>query len=90
MKEDKVEIWEKFLRDYPVIDESDKFGLAAKARLSELKPTSGENDENVKSLEDESPMTKTNNVLQESKKIDYFYYMCIFLHCSFTEKESCF
>jgi len=55
MKEDKVEIWEKFLLDYPVIDESDKFGLAAKARLSELKPTSGENDENVKSLEDESP-----------------------------------
>jgi len=55
MKEDKVEIWEKFLLDYPVIDENDKFGLAAKARLSELKPTSGENDENIKSLKDESP-----------------------------------
>jgi tetratricopeptide (TPR) repeat protein len=54
MKEDKVEIWEKFLLDYPVIDENDKFGLAAKARLSELRPSSEKNDEKIKSLEDES------------------------------------
>jgi tetratricopeptide (TPR) repeat protein len=52
MKEDKVEIWEKFLLDYPVIDENDKFGLAAKARLSELKPAVG-NDKDEKVGEEE-------------------------------------
>lgn len=54
MKEDKVDVWEKFLQDYPVIDENDKFGLAAKARLSELKPASEKNSEQEKPLENKS------------------------------------
>jgi len=37
IKEDKVEIWEKYLQDFPIIDENDKLSNAAKARLGELK-----------------------------------------------------
>ncbi|HNW81380.1 MAG TPA: hypothetical protein PKG52_00660 [bacterium] len=37
MSVDKLEVWEQYLTDYPVIDENDKMGLAATARLQELK-----------------------------------------------------
>ena len=37
MKTDTLESWEQYIKDYPVIDENDKMGLAASARLEELK-----------------------------------------------------
>ena len=45
IKEDKIEIWEKYLQDFPAIDENDKLSNAAKARLSELK---GNQESNIK------------------------------------------
>lgn len=37
MKTDTLESWEQYLKEYPVIDDNDKMGLAASARLEELK-----------------------------------------------------
>lgn len=37
MKSDTLEAWEQYLKDYPVSDDGDKMGLAATARLEELK-----------------------------------------------------
>lgn len=37
MKTDTFEVWEQYLKEYPVIDDNDKMGLAASARLEELK-----------------------------------------------------
>jgi len=45
MKEDKFEVWEKYLSDFPVLNEDDKLSLAAKARYEELKSQKTKNEE---------------------------------------------
>ena len=41
-EKDTFDIWEKYLKDYPVKDDNDKFGLEAKTRYDELFPAAKE------------------------------------------------
>ncbi len=41
-EKDTFEVWEKYLKDYPLKGDDDKFGIAAKARYEELFPAAKE------------------------------------------------
>lgn len=73
LDKDTFEIWEKYLKNFPVIGEDDKFGIAAKARYEELLPSAKE-EAFKKALEKDDIPTwesylKTFPIVEDSDKL---------------------
>lgn len=54
IQEDSKEVWEQFLKDYPVIDENDKMSLAATARFLKLSEENKANNEKMEEVKEKN------------------------------------